>query len=60
MPFIFKIPYKENILIDVGAVFGEDADKEKSALYVRPKITLDKLDLTFSFLTFKERQLIGI
>lgn len=56
---IFKKLINSEILLDTGLILGSDAKTENSAIYLRPKITKNQLDLTLSVVRFKEKNSLG-
>lgn len=57
---ILRAPIIGLSTLEVGIVAGEDFEREKSAYYLRPKVTIDQLDMTATLMEFKERKLLGL
>ncbi len=57
---ILRAPISGLSTVEVGVVSGYHLEREKSAYYVRPKFTIDQLDMTATLMEFKERKLIGL
>ncbi len=55
----FQRPWGELGEIDVGIVFGEDADKETSAAFLQLRTNLDGKDYNVAFIEFAEQTLFG-
>lgn len=58
--FVHKLALNELSVLETGVVIGEDAKKEKSAIYLRPRFNIEKLEVVFSAMYFKEKKLIGL
>ncbi|MBF0440750.1 MAG: hypothetical protein HQK54_02485 [Oligoflexales bacterium] len=49
-----RIPLSTLSGIDLGVIFGKDFKKENGAGFVRSKFNINKIDLTLSFVNFKD------
>jgi hypothetical protein len=54
-----KIPINELSLIEVGFVGGNDLESKNNAKFIRPKFNFSGYDIAFSFMNFKEKNLVG-
>jgi len=55
----FKKTLNSSLLLETGIVSGKNFKDEQNAYYIRPKLTIDKLDFTLCAMKFKEKKLLG-
>ncbi len=56
---ILKRSLSQDLLLDVGLILGPDLKSKNSALYLRPKLSKEKLDLNLSLVRFKDKTSFG-
>lgn len=56
---VYKKSLGEISFLEIGSVLGKDAEKETSAIYVRPRFNINEYEITLTAMNFKEKNLLG-